>query len=443
MEWDASRSAGRVRRKGRPVLAPRPRGCHSGSVTTYSTDPAQPQSRPSAEEIRAATAHRLEQAMGTLGTAAVARMESRLPWFRAMSAEDRSWVGLVAQSGVAAFVDWFRKPDRGRPAITVEVYGTAPRELTRSISLQQTVQMVRVLIDVVEAQVDEIAAPGGEAQLREAILRYSREVAFSTAKVYARAAEARGAWDARLEALVVDALLHGDREEGLQTWSAALGWSRSPVLAVAGHVTEAETEGAMDEARVLARRHGHDVLAGVQGDRLIVVLGLSAAVGGPENRLETVAELAGVYAAGPVVVGPPTPDLRAASASARAAVSGLRAAVAWPDAPRPVQAESLLPERALDGDEEARRLLVEEVYLPLHGAGAPLLDTLAVYLEHASSLEATARMLFVHPNTVRYRLNRVAELTGFSPTDGRGAFALRVAMTLGRFAEREEETSPR
>jgi DNA-binding PucR family transcriptional regulator len=118
--------------------------------------------------------------------------------------------------------------------------------------------------------------------------------------------------------------------------------------------------------------------------------------------------------------------------SARAALSGLRAAPAWPDAPRPVRARDLLPERALDGDEEARDELVREVYEPLLGGGSPLLDTLATYLEQGCSLEATARLLFVHPNTVRYRLRRVSELTGHLPAHGRGAFALRVAIALGR-----------
>ena len=53
--------------------------------------------------------------MGALGTAAMASMEQRLPWFRALSAEDRSWIGLVAQAGIAAFVDWVKHPQR-RPA---------------------------------------------------------------------------------------------------------------------------------------------------------------------------------------------------------------------------------------------------------------------------------------------------------------------------------------
>ncbi|MFC7330460.1 PucR family transcriptional regulator [Marinactinospora rubrisoli] len=387
------------------------------------------------DSVRAETVRRLERAMGALGTAAVARMESRLSWFRAMSAEDRSWVGLVAQSGVAAFVDWFKNANRGRPAITVEVFGTAPRELTRSVSLQQTVEMIRVMIDVVEAQVDDLAAPGGEQQLREAVLRYTREVAFSSARIYARAAEARGAWDARLEALIVDALLHGDREEGLHTWGSALGWSRTPVLAVAGHVTDADGEPVLDEIRMLARRAGHDVLAGTQGDRVVVVIGVGEQHGA--DPMAAASPLAGLFGPGPVVVGPPVPDLPSAGRSAGAAISGLRAALAWPDAPRPVSAEDLLPERALDGDAAARRRLVEGVFRPLQRAGSPLLDTLAVYLEHASSLEATARMLFVHPNTVRYRLGRVADLTGFAPSDGRGSFVLRVAMALGRLAERD------
>lgn len=369
--------------------------------------------------------------MGSLGTAAVASMDERLSWFRAMSAENRSWVGLVAQAGVAAFVDWIKHPEKERPAVTGEVFGTAPRELTRAVTLQQTVEMVRVVIDVVEAKVSELAAQGGEAELREAILRYTREVAFGAAQVYARAAEARGAWDARLEALVVDELLHGEESEALHSWTSALRWSSSPVVAVVGHTDESEPEVVIDELRVLARRARLDQLAGVQGHRLIVLLG------GVTNPLKAAAQFAGRFGAGPVVVGPVVPDLHSASHSARVALAGVRAAPAWPDAPRPVQADDLLPERTLDGDEEARRQLIRRVYEPLLRGGSPLLDTLTAYLEQSLSLQAAARLLFVHPNTVRYRLRRIAELTGYVPGDGRGTLALQVGIMVGRLAARQ------
>ncbi|KWX09956.1 PucR family transcriptional regulator, partial [Carbonactinospora thermoautotrophica] len=96
------------------------------------------------------------------------------------------------------------------------------------------------------------------------------------------------------------------------------------------------------------------------------------------------------------------------------------------------------PERALAGDDIARRRLVEDIYMPLRDAGAALLETLATYLEQATSLEAAARMLFVHPNTVRYRLRRVTDITGYVPTQSRAAFTLQIALILGRLAESEQ-----
>jgi PucR C-terminal helix-turn-helix domain/GGDEF-like domain len=368
--------------------------------------------------------------MGALGTAAMTSMDRRLPWFRNMSAENRSWLGLVAQAGVAAFVDWIKHPERTRPAVAGEVFGTAPRELARAVTLQQAVEMVRVIVDVVEAQVDDLAAPGGEAELREAVLRYTREIAFGTAQVYARTAEARGAWDARLEALVVDSLVRGEVDEGLQSWASALNWSVSPVTVIVGTAGATEPETLIDEFRALARRARLDLLAGVHGNRLVLI------VGGGDDPLAAARHFAGRFGPGPVVAGHPAKDLQAGVESAAAALSGLRAAPGWPEAPRPVLASDLLPERALDGDESARATLIADVYEPLLRGGTALLDTVMTYLEQGNSLEATARLLFVHPNTVRYRLRRVTELTGILPGDGRGGFTLWTAVVLGRLSHK-------
>lgn len=76
----------------------------------------------------------------------------------------------------------------------------------------------------------------------------------------------------------------------------------------------------------------------------------------------------GPYAAGPVVAGPIVPDLLAATRSAQAAAAGLKACFAWQDAPRPVLADDLLPERAIASDPSAREQLVEEIYRPLEEA---------------------------------------------------------------------------
>lgn len=58
---------------------------------------------------------------------------------------------------------------------------------------------------------------------------------------------------------------------------------------------------------------------------------------------------------------------------------------------------------------------------------ATLLDTLNAYLDHAGSAEQAADVLHCHPNTVRYRLRRLQELTGRSLSDPQGVAELATA----------------
>jgi DNA-binding PucR family transcriptional regulator len=170
-----------------------------------------------------------------------------------------------------------------------------------------------------------------------------------------------------------------------------------------------------------------DLLTGTHGDRLLAV------IGGRTDPVAVLATMADSFGPGAIVVGPVVDGIAAAGRSARAAISGFRAAAAWPSAPRPVAADDLLPERALAGDPVARRQLVDEVYAPLAAVPA-VFETVTTYLEQALSVEATARTLFVHPNTVRYRLRRAADLAGQVPTTARGGYTVRTAVALGRLA---------
>jgi len=373
---------------------------------------------------------KLERSIAPLASRAMAGIEADLPWYRSMGAQERSWLGLVAQAGIAAFVAWFRSPPDSRDRAVADVFATAPRELVRAVTLAQTVEVVRRIVEVVEAGVETIVDESEVSLVREAVLRYSREVAFSAARLYAEAAEQRGAWDARLEALLVDGLLRGENTDAVRSRSAALGWAQvDRVLAIAGRPPAGDTEDVVEAVRRVARAAGADVLTGVQSDRLVVVLGSTRDLAG------AVPGVCGQFGPGPVVIGPEVTDLVSATSSAAAALAGLAAAPGWPDAPRPVHAVDLLPERALTGDPGARTQLLSGLYTPLVAAGPPILETVAAYLENGGSVEATSRLLFVHPNTVRYRLRRVADITGYSPTEARDSYTLRIAITLGRLAD--------
>ncbi|MTD13597.1 PucR family transcriptional regulator [Nakamurella sp. YIM 132087] len=350
-------------------------------------------------------------------------MDDRLPWFRTLSAAHRSWVTIVAQAGISGFVDWLKAgstPALDGFRITGGVFGSAPRELLRTVSLRRTVELVRIAIGVAEQQFPALVEdPVERAAVADSLLRYSREVAFSAAAIYAAAAETRGAWDDRLEAMVVDAIVRGEAGDAVESRAAALNWDVSlPVTVLVGAPGEAA-----------AGTDRRTALTGVHGDRYIVVL----ADEDPELLQKVADEVADAwFGPGPVVRGPVGTGLRGAIDSARQALSGLRAVNAWPAAPRGVTADDLLPERVLAGDAEAAATLRDKVFGPLVAAGGSLIATLDAYAAAGGALEPAARELFVHTNTVRYRLHRVTEVTGLDPWRPRDGAALRFALALGR-----------
>lgn len=390
-------------------------------------------------KTKAETLAWLRTIAGELATATLKRLEDTLPWYGDMPPSRRSAVGLVAQAGISSFIAWFEDP-RSTPWIAADVFGAAPRELLRSVSLQQTLQLIRVTVEVVEDRIKD----GGEP-LREAILLYSREIAFAAADVYARAAEARGLWDARLEALVVDSILSGEADDELPSRIAALGWHGHGEVSVL--VGTAPKQLDVDHVRRAARHMHADVLIGVQGNRLVLVIGRADPLAREADEsigtapaltfMEIADQLEPHFGAGHLVLGHAVPNLVDASKSAKAALAGFAVARSWRHAPRPVHADDLLPERALAGDPLARATLVHRIYRPLQAHSTELLTTLWSYLDNGRSLEATARELFVHPNTVRYRLKRVSDVIGWDATGAREALILQSALIIGSMSDHE------
>lgn len=377
----------------------------------------------------------LEWASATISSMALARMDEQLDWFTGLPPEARSSVGLVAQTGVSGFVRWCRAGAPVGPSVrSIDLFGAAPRDLTRLISLQQTVTLVRTAIDTSERLLEDTLPESDLPEARLLLLRYAREVAFAAAEVYARAAETRGAWDARLEALVVDSLVRGDSDDGLASQASALSWPLELPTTVVVATGDAGTD--PQALRRVARAHRVELLVGHQNDRLVLVLG------GATEAITVVADMLELVGDGPVVVGPTRSGLPSAPRSARAALAGATAARAWPAAPRPVLATALLPERVLAGDVTARRTLVDLVHNPLLAAGNDLLATAQAYVDTGGALEAAARVLYVHANTVRYRLNRVEQVTGLLASDPRERWTLQMGLALGRLAESPRAPRP-
>ena len=392
--------------------------------------PASPGTLPatvSSARTRAAILKRLRAATATMNTATLRALEIRHAWFGELDAESRSWISVLARGGIDGFVNWVS----GSAFSFESIFDSAPRALAGRISLRQTVDLVRTTTDVVEEQIQLLLPRADRQPLLLGIVHYSREIAFVAAAVYARAAEARGAWDSRIEATIVDAVVRAEADESVTSRASTLGWdSEAPTVVV---IASAPKNLRIDELRRASARLSLDMLAAPQGERLVCIFA-GETLTDPARACDLVTKLEPHFAPGPVVIGPLAEGLRGAPASARSAASGYRAARAWPEGPRTLLSNDLLPERALAGDGHARRTLARDLFGLLKGS-KELLETCVGFLDAGSSMEATARAMFIHPNTVRYRLRRIQEVTGYNPTDAREAYVLRLAVTLGRLQE--------
>ena len=241
------------------------------------------------------------------------------------------------------------------------VFGAAPRSMTGVITLGQTVDLVRLGIEVVESHVDEVVDPAdapGRPCRRPPLrprgrLRHRRGLRPGRRGARRLGRPARGA-RRRLRAP-----RRGRRGRRLAGQRARLGPPRRRHGRPRAGARRRASRTSSTRYAASARGAGMDALCATQGDRLVVILG------GVTDADKAAHAVVRFFGDGPVVVGPRADDLASAHVSARAALSGLRAAVGWPDAPRPVASDDLLPERVLAGDGHARRHLVEAVFVPL------------------------------------------------------------------------------
>jgi hypothetical protein len=130
------------------------------------------------------------------------------------------------------------------------------------------------------------------------------------------------------------------------------------------------------------------------------------------------------------VVGPARPWASAGTSYARA-VRALQLGLGA-DATAPLDTEQRLPDLVLRADEDALRDLRAAALAPLAGLGEgvreKLTATLRSWLLHHGRREQVAAELFVHPQTVRYRMGQLRDLFGDRLDDPRTVLALTIAL---------------
>ena len=278
----------------------------------------------------AATRARVARAAGDLGAAAVQQMETDHEWYRSLSAENRSWVGLVAQAGITSFLDWFggdadpagrhRRRVRHRPARAdpVDLAGPDPRpdphRHRRRRARHRRPGGAR-------ARATSPARPCCATAARSRSPRPR-----STPRPPRRAVRGTPGWS-RSSSTPSSAARPTSRCSRAR---AALGW---------GAVTQVRRRGrappppgadgsVLADLHRAARRTGVELLVAIHGPADHLHRRQRHRPDGPGDAPSTRTSVTG-----PLVVGPVVPHLFAAGRSARAAISGHGAAPAWPARP--------------------------------------------------------------------------------------------------------------
>ncbi|TDW21928.1 PucR family transcriptional regulator [Kribbella kalugense] len=227
---------------------------------------------------------------------------------------------------------------------------------------------------------------------------------------------------------LVAALLEGRITENETLWEAAeilrISW-RGPFAVVAAEVPEVGRQ-AFPEMEARLRSIG---LASAW--RLLADLQVGIVVLPESGRLDQLVAVLTKHAEHRVGVSPPYPALegtREALRFAKFAVLGTAAGAnvtLFDSSPLAVTAAST---------PEVMARVVSSTLGALDASAdrEVLLDTLAAWRDAGGSSEGAAKLIFVHPNTVRQRLRRIADLTGCTLTAPRDIARLCLALEAVR-----------
>ena len=284
-----------------------------------------------------------------------------------------------------------------------------------------TFRAISRLVDVSQMPPDVLLALG------ESLFAYIDEISAASAQGYAQEQSERAGEQQRLRAELLEMLLRGDSSEGgAARLAAAVGWNL-PESVVVALVPFPHVEG-------LRAGLGPDGLVAERGTDVVVVFPITPSV---RRRRELDRALASRRA----VVGPARPWQQAGESlqlATSAGAHGLGPSLdpgADPAATVTVWVEDHLAElvvraEPLATDDLARRRLAPLADLrPL--VRARLTETLLSWLRHQGQRSPIAEELFVHQQTVGYRVAQLRQIFGDDLDDPEVRFELELVLRAG------------
>jgi hypothetical protein len=261
--------------------------------------------------------------------------------------------------------------------------------------------------------------------LGESLFAYIDELSAASAQGYAQEQSERAGEQQRLRGELVEMILRGDASDGTVARAAAsLGWNLPDTLVVAV-VPFPYVEG-------LRSALGPDALVAERGTDVVVVMPF---VGRRSGRRLLDRALHGRRA----IIGPTRPWQQAGESLHLAVAAGVHKITPGTDLPAsdddPVWVEDHLAALVVHAEPIAVADLAQQRLAPLDGLRPAvrerLAETLLMWLRHQGQRAPIARELFVHQQTVGYRVAQLKELFGDVLDDPEARFELELVLRAG------------
>ncbi len=309
---------------------------------------------------------------------------------------------------------------------------TGRRRAQQSMPLPEVLQAYRITFATLWDALVEHARSRNQPDVTDTLLTAASRIwqltddhALAVTEAYrAATAELLLAKQRRRSALV-EALLTGHPGRDAGPWEAASLLGLPPD----GEriVVAAETRGLAEETLPGIERQ-LAVRGIASGWRLTPALQLGIVAPRPDQR-QVVLDVVDELATARVGISPPYRSLGDTPRALRLARAALAGAPVGQVGVRVFESSPLAALMACEpdeGDRMAREVLGSVLALPADDRSV-LLETLHTYLDNDGSADRAGEVLYCHPNTVRYRLRRIQELTHRSLSDPYGLAELAAA----------------
>ncbi|HEX9713721.1 MAG TPA: helix-turn-helix domain-containing protein [Actinomycetota bacterium] len=392
----------------------------------------------------------LEQMVEQLAERMLERYLASIPSYRALPDETLRQVREVNRKNLTGFIGALRRRQGPSDEELAFVRASASKRAREGVPLSALLQAYRLGAQLAWGQARELIGEDPVRlyeglELATAVMHWVDVVSGAVAQAYLEEYERLSSDREAARRDFLDGIIGGAlTDEEILARAEALGLDPAAATSIA---IVGPADPSADDAVLRAVQHRLKTLAAElpaadrslvvgRGPEIVIVFPAGPdALGDMQVGMRTLVERVGETLEVPVRagIGRPRDSLAELAPCYREASIALAAARASSGAPTVSYGEMLIEELILRERGVSKRLATQ-LLEPLD-AHPELKHTLVEYIEHGPSLPAVAKRLFLHPNTVSYRLSRIRDLTGRDPKTPAGIaelfLALRASQLLG------------